>query len=201
MYFSLILLIFAFLLIFILGTCRRRQAVKKVCSMTAMEKCVLLNSLIKPFGYCYDEIQDIISSHKDAWQRKAGYTSLFDRYAPFWGMVFDYLPVYFPYQDRTWLIEFWKGQYGINTGGEIGVYCADRLLSEKEFPAAHFQAADNKAILSLSFCLMKGNAPWHLSPGKPGGLPLFAWDIFPDRGSYPFACPSSFLTVICCTAF
>ena len=194
MYFSIIIVIFALLLILVLGACRKRWAVKKVCSMTPIEKCELLNSLIKPFGYCYDKAQDLISSRNDAWQREAGYTALFDRSAPFFNMVFDYLPVYFPYQDKTWLIEFWKGQYGINTGAEIGIYYADRLLSENELSTAHFKAVPDCDMLPLSFCLMKEKTPiasvskktWWLTAfcmgqfSKPEQLYLNASIIFPD---------------------
>lgn len=194
MYFSIIIVIFALLLIFILGACRKRWAVQKVCSMTCLEKCELLNSLIAPFGYCYDESQDIISSRNDAWQREAGYTALFDRAAPLFNMVFDDLPVYFPYQGRTWLIEFWKGQYGINTGAEIGVYYADGLLTEKELPTAHFQAVENCDMLPLSFCLHREKKPiasvskktWWLTAfcmgmfSKPEQLSMNASLFFPD---------------------
>lgn len=158
MYFSIGILIFAILIIIVSGTCRRRHAIKKVCSMDSAEKCRLLSSLIEPFGYCYNEKEDIISSRNDAWQREAGYTSLYDRAAPFFNMVFDYLPVCFPYQNRTWLIEFWKGQYGINTGAEIGVYYADRLLEKDELPAAMFRAVEDKDMLPVSFCLAKEDA-------------------------------------------
>ncbi|MBD5547232.1 MAG: DUF4474 domain-containing protein [Lachnospiraceae bacterium] len=194
MYFSIIIVIFALLLILVLGTCRKRWAIKKVCSMTSIEKCELLNSLIKPFGYCYDKEQDLISSRNDAWQREAGYTALFDRSAPLFNMVFDYLPVYFPYQNQTWLIELWKGQYGINTGAEIGVYYADHLLSETELPTAHFKVVSDCDMLPLSFCLTKEKVPiasvskrtWWLTAfcmgqsSKPEQLYLNASIIFPD---------------------
>jgi len=156
MYFSIVFVIFALLLVFIFATCRRRWAVKKVYSMCCKEKCTLLNGLIAPFGYCYIECQDIISSRNDAWQRDMGYTSLFDHMAPHFNMVFDCLPVYFDYGDRTWLIEFWKGQYGINTGAEIGVYYADRLLSEEETGTFLFKTVEDQDMLPLYFELTKG---------------------------------------------
>ena len=121
MYLSIGFLLLALVLCVLLGFTRRRSAIKKVCSMSSCDKCELLSSLIAPFGYCYDNHQDIISSRIDAWQREIGYTALFDRAAASFNMVFDYLPVYFTWQERTWLIEFRKVQYGINTGAENGV--------------------------------------------------------------------------------
>lgn len=156
MYLSIGMILLALVLCVLLGFSRRRAAIKKVCSMSACDKCELLSSLIAPFGYCYDSCWDMISSRNDAWQREAGYTALFDRAAASFNMVFDYLPVYFTWQERTWLIEFWKGQYGINTGAEIGIYYADRVLLPGEFSTAHFQAADDADMLPMSFRLSKG---------------------------------------------
>lgn len=100
--------------------------------MTCSEKCRLLNELIHPFGYQYLPAQDLFFTTFDAWQRKFGYANIYDCTAPFFHMVFDSEPVYFDYNGRTWLIEFWKGQYGINTGAEIGIYCADSLIEPSQ---------------------------------------------------------------------
>lgn len=195
MYFSIGIVLFALLLFFILGTCRKRAAIKKVCSMSSKEKCELLSSLIAPLGYCYNDQEDIISSRNDAWQREMGYTALFDSAAASFNMVFDYLPVHFSFQDRTWLIEFWKGQYGINTGAEIGIYYADRILLPGEIPTAHFQAVDDQDMLPMSFCLHQNQKPlakvhkrtWWLTAfcmgqfSDPGRLDLNAVLTFPDR--------------------
>lgn len=155
MYFSIIIIIFLLLFLIVSTTCRRRWAIKKVCSMSCSDKCELFNTLLEPFGYCYNPSQDIISSRNDAWQRNAGYTALFDRTAAYFNMVFDYLPIYFNYDEKTWLIEIWKGQYGINTGSEVGIYYADRILSEKELPTAHFQAVNDCDMLPVSMTLSK----------------------------------------------
>ena len=195
MYLSIGFLLLALVLCVLLGFTRRRSAIKKVCSMSSCDKCELLSSLIAPFGYCYDNHQDIISSRIDAWQREIGYTALFDRAAASFNMVFDYLPVYFTWQERTWLIEFWKGQYGINTGAEIGVYHADRVLLPGEYSTAVFDAASDHEMLLMSFGLVKGHdrmaelskRTWGLTAfcmgrfSKPEQLCLKAAIRFPDR--------------------
>ena len=99
---------------------------------------------------------DVLSSGKDAWQREFGYHAAFDRSAPHFHMIFDCEPVYFDYLGETWLIEFWKGQYGINTGGEIGVYHAGRLLESNERENAHFQSVSDDQMLPLSMELTEG---------------------------------------------
>lgn len=125
--------------------------------MCMKEKCRLLDELIKPFGYSYVISQDIFTSRIDAWQREFGYCALFDKAASHFSMVLDCLPVYFPYQNKTWMIEFWKGQYGINTGCEIGVYYTDRILAEEELKQTLFQCADDKDMLKMSLTLFKNN--------------------------------------------
>ena len=39
-------------------------------------------------------------------------------------MIIDCEPINFEYNGKKWLIEFWKGQYDLTTGCEIGVYKA-----------------------------------------------------------------------------
>ncbi len=158
MYFSIGILLFI-LLCFILCSHRRRIAIKKVQSMSCEEKCALISTILNPFGYCYIGQQDIISTCNDAWQRTAGYTALFDRAALHFHMVFDALPIYFDYQGRTWLIEIWKGQYGINTGAEVGIYYADRLLAQEELAHAHFHAVDDEDRLLVSYTLFRDERP------------------------------------------
>ncbi len=106
--------------------------------MTPSEKTCLLNELTEPLGYHYVPCQDIFLSTLDAWQREFGYTQKFDCLAPLFNMVFDSEPVYFDYDGRTWLIEFWKGQYGINTGAEMGIYCADGIVPSENRKNEYF---------------------------------------------------------------
>ncbi len=137
----------------ILNIYRRRQIICKILKMTFCEKLCILNELLEPFGFFYLPDQDIITSAQNAWQRNFGYHALFDKSASRFSMVFDCEPIYFNYQDRTWMIEFWKGQYGINTGGEIGVYCADSILKPFEYAHTHFHSVSNEQMLNLSMQL------------------------------------------------
>ena len=138
---------------------RRPRIIRKVRSLCMEEKCRILSGLIEPFGFCYDPRQDIFVSRQDAWQRFFGYRSFFDRAAPFFQMVFDCLPVYFDYEGRTWLIEFWKGQYGINTGCETGIYKADGLLSPAGRKHALFHAVADDEMLPVCATLYRDSCP------------------------------------------
>lgn len=134
---------------------RREKCKRKVRQMAKPEKIQILNELAEPFGFFYQRDEDVFTSQLDAWQRKQGYTALYDRAAASAGMVMDAWPVYFDYEGRTWLIEFWKGQYGINTGGEIGVYHADEIVPPYFYRAAHYDAVENSEMPKINCFLEK----------------------------------------------
>ena len=151
MYVFFFLLFLLLLIFFCINFYRRKKIIKKICSMCTEEKCCLLETLLEPFGYTYSLSQDIFSSRLDSWQRNFGYCALYDNAARRFGMIFDSLPVYFDYHNKTWLMEFWKGQYGINTGAEAGVYYADHILDESEYATSLFQSVTNPDMPVFSF--------------------------------------------------
>ncbi len=144
------ILLSIFFLFFALFEFRKQHAVHKVNSLSDDQKLHLLDELLAPFGFTYNPSQDIISTELDAWQRTFGYRSLFDKSAVHFNMVIDCEPVYFDYNGHTWMIELWKGQYGINTGAEIGTYYADRILAPEEYAQAQFHCVPNKLMLPVS---------------------------------------------------
>lgn len=163
-----VIILFIMLLsgIFIFFICRRRKSMKKVRQMCKQQKLLLLNELSKPFGFCYvppnpyqgllsNREDDIFKSRVDAWQRGKGYEALYDKAAAGAHMIFDYWRVYFNYEGRTWLIELWKGQYGISTGAEVGVYHADKIIPKEMRKITHFDAVEDGEMPYISFCLKK----------------------------------------------
>lgn len=162
----LILFIMLLLCVLIFCICRRKKSIKKVRQMCKHQKLLLLNELSKPFGFCYvapnpyqgllcEREDDIFKSRMDAWQRAKGYEALYDKAAAGAHMIFDCWPVYFNYEGRTWLIELWKGQYGINTGAEVGVYHADKIIPKEMRKIAHFDAVEEEEMPYISFRLKK----------------------------------------------
>ena len=73
-------------------------------------------------GFMYDPDQDIIYSRMDALQRSFGYAYGYDLAALGMSAVLDCEPIFFDYDGKHWMIELWKGQYGLESGCEIGVY-------------------------------------------------------------------------------
>lgn len=179
-----------------IGAARRKKSRKKVSQMELSQKIVLLNELAEPYGFFYDEKEDVFSSHRDAWQRKNGYTAVFDQAAASMNMVLDAWPVYFDYAGKTWLVEFWKGQYGINTGGEVGIYHTEEPIPPYFYSVAHFKAVEDDEMPEICCRLERKGKKiygyckrhWWLTGfrmgtfSKPSDLRLFATLTFEERG-------------------
>ena len=91
----------------------------------------------------------------------------YDKTAPYFNMVFDCEPVYFDYNGRTWLIEFWKGQYGINTGAESASIMRTLFWAPEEYGRTLFQSASDREMLNLSSELTRPWTPSVLSERHP----------------------------------
>jgi hypothetical protein len=118
-----------------------------------------IDELIDKAGYVYDSTEDIFYSKMDAWQRKMGYCRLYDEAAAPLSMIIDSEPIYFDYGGKRWMIEFRKGQYGMTTGGEIGVYNTDRpdLNIPGVFSGSFYDCVDDEDMLPMSLSLYKNN--------------------------------------------
>lgn len=175
-FFIFFLLFILFFLIFF--HFRKRKIVQKICCMTVPEKCSRLNELTEPLGYCYDASQNIFTSTTDAWQKKFGYGAVYDKFAPLFNMVIDSQPVYFDYDGKTWLIEFWKGQYGINTGCELGIYHADGLVPPSKRKTTIFTAVDEEEYLDVSVDLLCNDKTVGTKKGKHWWQTIFIMGVF-----------------------
>lgn len=129
---------------------RRKRIICKIKCMDFCDKLHLLNNLAEPFGFAYLPVQDVITSETNAWQRNFGYCHIYDQSAPHFNMIFDCEPVYFNYGGYTWMIEFWKGQYGINVGGEVGVYYAEGIIDPDRYNDTLFHCVSDNDMLFIS---------------------------------------------------
>lgn len=126
------LLLLLFLISFLYLYIRKLYAVRKIKAMSVSEKLERINQVSFPLGFEYILSQDLFTSKIDAWQKDCGYCGLYDRTAPLFHMIFDCEPIYFDYGGSTWMIELWKGQYGITAGCEIGIYRAEGIVPESQ---------------------------------------------------------------------
>lgn len=134
---------------------KKKSVIRKVNSLSTAEKDSLLDSLAEPLGYRYDAYQDLFIARKEAPQKIFGYNTFYDLSAPYFNMIFDYETIYFNYNGRTWLVEMWKGQYGINTGCELGIYYADKIISPKDYNTTHFNSVSERDMLDISLKLRR----------------------------------------------
>lgn len=143
-------------LLLIIGCLRYRRHKKAKCKVLCRsdeEKLKDINAVLEKFGFAYSLPKDIFYSLEDSWQRKMGYGKIYDEMAPTMNMVIDCEPIYFEYDNRRYLIELWKGQYGVTTGAEVGIYTAD--LSEKDPERVFYHAVSDEEQLLMNITLWK----------------------------------------------
>ncbi len=97
-------------------------------------------------GYAYDESQQVYYSTLNPWQRHFGFGDIYDDAAAYANMRYTTFKADFEYDGLLWRLQWWKGQYGILEGAEMGVYTKD-LNSEETF----YDCADNDHLLDMSF--------------------------------------------------
>ena len=111
-----------------------------------------LNQDLKDAGFAYDLKNDLFYSVMDCWQREMGYCRLYDEGSADFNMVMHCEPVCFTYNGKRWMIELWKGQYGITTGAEIGIYnTASDDIKTKQFTGTYYDCASDDERLDMSF--------------------------------------------------
>lgn len=136
---------------------RIQYAKAQVRNLTDEEKESAINKAIEAAGFAFDEKNDYFYSGKNPWQRETGYCKLYDEGAISFSMVIDCEPIYFTYNDRRYLIEIWKGQYGMTTGAEIGVYFTDEddIYIPGLFRGPFFHSVSDEECLYMYYSLKK----------------------------------------------
>lgn len=126
-------------------------------------------------GFAYNSQKDIFYSTKNAWQKNFGYTRYYDLLAPLFRMIIDTEPVKFYYNNQNWLITFWKGQYGIVTGAEIGVYYTNQQRITKKTIYLPVSSTD---MLNMSIILSKNGKIITRAKAKHWWLAIFKLGMF-----------------------
>lgn len=96
-------------------------------------------------GFEYDAKQGIYYSHLNPLQRNFGFNFVYDMAAPMVGMVYDTKRIEFVYNNKQWMIQIWKGQYGMTAGAEVGLYNRplDRVMQ--------YDCADDSELIEMQF--------------------------------------------------
>ncbi len=97
-------------------------------------------------GYQFNKEGNYYFTTDDPWQRNFGFNVLYDMGAPFMNFYYDTVRCKFRYDNKDWLIQLWKGQYGlVFLGAEIGVYT--KPLDRDQ---AHYDGASDDDMLYMS---------------------------------------------------
>ena len=140
-----------------------------------------LDKAIAIAGYSYDQKQNIFYSNLDPWQREIGYCRLYDELAAPMGMIIDSESIHFEYLEKQWMIGFWKGQYDLVTGGEIGVYTKGADLNILGlFSGAYYDCVSNADLLKMSYTLKKNGKTLFTRKAKHWWLTGFKLGEFSD---------------------
>jgi UDP-2,3-diacylglucosamine pyrophosphatase LpxH len=160
----------------------------------------LLALAVDAAGFRYDPLQDIIYSKMDPLQRKFGYAYGYDAGALAMNAIIDCEPIFFDYAGKTWMIELWKGQYGLETGCEIGVYnrsigssslfysvldptVGNRPGDPNPEHSLFFDCASDSELLTMSSVLYRnGQRVFSRGPEPHWWLTGFRWGLLSDPG-------------------
>lgn len=97
-------------------------------------------------GFQYNPKEDYYFTADDPWQRNFGFNAAYDTGAAFAFMYYDTMRCKFTYDNKDWMIQFWKGQYGlVFIGSEIGVY--NKPIDRD---AEHYDCANDEDSLMMS---------------------------------------------------
>jgi UDP-2,3-diacylglucosamine pyrophosphatase LpxH len=158
----------------------------------------LLAYAVVAAGFWYDPGQDIIYSTMNPLQRLFGYAYGYDAAALGMSAIIDCEPIFFDYAGKTWMIELWKGQYGLETGCEIGVYnrvigssgvvysILDATVGKRpgDTNASHnlfFDCVGDSELLLMSSTLYRnGQKVFSRGPEKHWWLTGFKWGLYSE---------------------
>ncbi len=85
--------------------------------------CVIDAKGVGLIGYAYDMNAGVFYATGEGFQREFGYAEMYDRVAVVGTMPLDTTRIKFNYDGKDWMVQFWKGFYGLVFAGcEIGIY-------------------------------------------------------------------------------
>lgn len=120
-----------------------------------------LGRAIREAGFRYSPQMDILySAMDDNVQRMSGHCQAYDDVALAAQAVIDSEPVHFLYDGQEWKLELRKGQYGIGTGCEIGLYYREaeqeKDRQEEELTGKLYSAVPDDKRIGMRLLLRKG---------------------------------------------
>ncbi len=109
------------------------------------------------FGFKYSKKDNCFITAENAWQRNFGYNKTYDDTSSIIAISYDTIRVFFNYDGLEWMIQYWKGQYGmVMVGAEIGLY----HRPEGSATSTHYDCAndDTKMLQSMTLYRRASNS-------------------------------------------
>lgn len=102
-------------------TLRGEFAISVITSSNFLKDLLVSQQIL---SYQYSYIDDYYyTNDKEAWQYNFGFGKIYDIVSPYILLEYDYIRIFFTYENKDWMLQMWKGQYGmVFYGGEIGIY-------------------------------------------------------------------------------
>ena len=131
-------------------------------------------------GYLYDPAEKCFYTSADPWQRNIGYTEAFDYAAPFTLINFDTQRITFKYKNKDWMLQLWKGQYGlVFYGAEAGLYNKSENRGVK-----YYDCVSDDEMLKMSMDFYQKSAvtgKWKIKFSRPYGYYWWCTGFIPGN--------------------
>ncbi len=130
------------------------------------------------FGYLFDPNELYFYTADDPWQRNVGYNSIFDTTSNLALIDFDTVRLRFEYGNKDWMIQLWKGQYGlVFYGAEVGVY-----TKPKDRNIMHYDCASDDEMLKMTMDFLEyKNGKWQRRFTRPYGYYWWCTGFIPGN--------------------
>lgn len=127
--------------------------------LSALDEGALLSYKYDPEGEFF-YVDDI-----NSWQQQFGFNPLYDYAAGFTVMYYDTVRIYFDYQNRGYLLQLWKGQYGLMfVGSEIGFYEKDDKKPTSTSAALNHYECATDHLLPMEMVCYRADSSGNLNP-------------------------------------
>lgn len=169
--FSIKILLILFTIILLVGALfiyvRVKRQEKMVLAVGKSQVAASLNDEFASRGFFYSEKDDAFFSIPDAIQQHFGYCQLYDDTMPLLGMIVDCEPIPFEYDNKLFIIVFWKGQYGMALGCQVGIYCTSHsFIKAPGFQGTFYETPKQCDCSLISYTLKRKNKVFLKSRGQ-----------------------------------
>ncbi|WP_455715875.1 DUF4474 domain-containing protein [Anaerosporobacter sp.] len=155
------------------------------------------------YGLIYNIKYDFFTNTTSCKKRKYGACRLYDESAAPLGIIIDIENIYFNYNNKHWLIQLQKGQYGLSSGGDISVYqtTLDPIFISGYFFGSYYKSNTDEEPLLISYSIMKKNEVILTRKSSSWCVNSFRLGVFSEPDDLTMHIRITFPTLGMCQAF